>query len=41
MSIFWTSSAGIGILIGVVGLGIAWFQWYKSDTVAMKRDGRP
>jgi len=24
------------ILIGVVGLGIAWFQWYKSDTVALK-----
>jgi heat shock protein HtpX len=22
--------------IGVIGLGIAWFQWYKSDTVAMK-----
>ena len=24
------------ILIGVVGLGIAWFQWYKSDTLALK-----
>lgn len=23
-------------LIGVVGLGIAWFQWYKSDTLALK-----
>ncbi len=28
--------AGAGVLIGVVGLGIVWFQWYKSDTVAMK-----
>ena len=24
------------ILIGVVGLGIAWFQWYKSDSLALK-----
>ena len=39
MSIFWASSPGIGILIGVAGLGIAWFQWYKSDTVAMKAMG--
>src|SRR4051794_36056649 len=23
-------------IIGIVGLGIAWFQWYNSDTVAMK-----
>lgn len=29
-------SPGLSLLIGVVGLGIAWFQWYKSDTVAMK-----
>ena len=37
MSLFWSSGGpGIGILIGVVGLGIAWFQWYQSDTVAMK-----
>lgn len=36
MLIFWSSSPGIGILIGVAGLGIAWFQWYKSDTVAMR-----
>lgn len=28
--------AGAGVLIGVVGLVIVWFQWYKSDTVAMK-----
>jgi heat shock protein HtpX len=24
------------VIIGVVGLGIAWFQWYKSDTLALK-----
>jgi heat shock protein HtpX len=24
------------ILIGVVGLGIAWFQWYRSDSLALK-----
>jgi heat shock protein HtpX len=30
---------GIGVLIGLIGLGIAWFQWYKSDTVAMKAMG--
>lgn len=29
-------SPGIGLVIGVVGLGLAWFQWYRSDTVAMK-----
>ncbi|MCB0908777.1 MAG: zinc metalloprotease HtpX [Nocardioidaceae bacterium] len=23
-------------IIGVVGIGIAWFQWYMSDTLAMK-----
>lgn len=26
----------LGIVIGLVGIGIAFFQWYKSDTVAMK-----
>jgi heat shock protein HtpX len=37
MSLFWSSMGpGIGVLIGLVGLGIVWFQWYKSDTVAMK-----
>jgi len=30
------ASPGWAIVIGVVGLGIAWFQWYKSDTVALK-----
>jgi heat shock protein HtpX len=24
------------VLIGFVGLGIAWYQWYKSDTLALK-----
>lgn len=23
-------------IIGVIGLGVVWFQWYNSDTVAMK-----
>jgi heat shock protein HtpX len=37
MALFWSSfGAAFGILIGVVGLGIAWGQWYYSDTVAMK-----
>ncbi|HYF72066.1 MAG TPA: zinc metalloprotease HtpX [Nocardioides sp.] len=36
MAIFWDSGPGLGVLIGIVGLGIVWFQWYKSDTVAMK-----
>ena len=37
MTLFWsTMGAGIGILIGMIGLGLVWFQWYKSDTVAMK-----
>jgi heat shock protein HtpX len=40
MSLFWSSMGpGVGVLIGLVGLGIAWFQWYKSDTVAMKAMG--
>ncbi|HET6561462.1 MAG TPA: M48 family metalloprotease, partial [Marmoricola sp.] len=24
------------VIIGVIGLGIAWFQWYNSDKVALK-----
>src|SRR3954467_14223114 len=40
MSIFWSyGGVGIGILIGLGGLGLVWFQWYKSDTVAMKAMG--
>jgi heat shock protein HtpX len=30
------NNAGIAMIIGVVGLGIAWFQWYNSDKVALK-----
>jgi heat shock protein HtpX len=28
--------SGLVPIIGVVGLGIAWFQWYNSDKVALK-----
>ena len=24
------------VIIGIIGLGVAWFQWYNSDTLAMK-----
>ena len=27
---------GVAILIGIAGLGIAWWQWYNSDTLALK-----
>jgi heat shock protein HtpX len=27
---------GYAVIIGLVGLGIAWFQWYNSDTLALK-----
>ncbi|MCW2761662.1 MAG: hypothetical protein JWR85_1863 [Marmoricola sp.] len=27
---------GLGTLIGIVGIGIAFFQWWRSDTVAMR-----
>ena len=40
MTVFWSyGGIGIGILIGLGGLGLVWFQWYKSDTVAMKAMG--
>ena len=29
-------SPGVAALIGIVGLGVAWGQWYFSDTVAMR-----
>jgi heat shock protein HtpX len=29
-------SPGLAMIIGFVGLGIAWFQWYNSDTLALK-----
>src|SRR5919107_708488 len=25
-----------GVFIGLIGLGIVWFQWYNSDTLALK-----
>ncbi len=28
--------AGFAVLIGLAGIGIAWFQWYNSDKVALK-----
>ena len=40
MSLFWSSgSPGIALLIGVAGLGVAWWQWYSSDKVAMRAMG--
>jgi len=37
MTIFWSSQGpGIGVLVGVIGLGVVWWQWYKSDSVAMR-----
>jgi len=36
MALAWNYSPGVGILIGLVGIGIAWWQWYSSDTIAMK-----
>ena len=30
---------GLVPIIGIVGLGMAWFQWYNSDTVALKAMG--
>jgi heat shock protein HtpX len=30
------NNVGFAMLIGVIGLGIAWFQWYNSDKVALK-----
>ena len=31
------NSPGSRFLIGMVGLGIAWFQWYNSDTSRSRR----
>ena len=30
------NSPGMIVLIGLIGLGVVWFQWYKSDTLALK-----
>lgn len=36
MLIFGGNNPGIAVLIGLGGLAVVWFQWYTSDTVAMK-----
>ena len=37
MLIFWEQGGvGIAILIGLGGLGVAWYQWYSSDKLAMR-----
>jgi heat shock protein HtpX len=33
---FAVDSPGLSLLIGVGGIGVAFFQWYRSDTVAMR-----
>jgi heat shock protein HtpX len=30
------NNIGLAMIIGLVGLGIAWYQWYNSDKVALK-----
>ena len=27
---------GVAVLIGIAGIGVAWWQWYNSDTLALK-----
>src|SRR4051794_23520993 len=36
MLVFAQSSPGLAVLIGVAGIGFAWYQWYSSDKVAMR-----
>ena len=37
MAVFWGQGGpGIAVLIGLGGIGVAWYQWYSSDKVAMK-----
>src|SRR6185503_13921441 len=37
MAIFWEQGGvGIAVLIGLGGLGVAWYQWYSSDKLAMR-----
>lgn len=33
------AGSGLGTLVGIVGIGIAVFQWWRSDTVAMRMMG--
>src|SRR3954451_25006014 len=36
MYAFSSRGPGLPLIIGLVGIGVAWFQWYNSDTVALK-----
>ena len=36
MLIFAQQSPGLALLIGLAGLGVAWYQWYSSDKLAMR-----
>jgi len=36
VTVMYVLPAAYAPIIGVVGIGIAWFQWYMSDTLAMK-----
>jgi len=36
VAVAWNYSPGLGIIIGLAGIGVAWWQWYSSDTLAMK-----
>ena len=35
------SSPGLVVLIGLAGIGVAFFQWWCSDTVGHAGDARP
>src|SRR3954453_7676914 len=36
MYAFSSRGPGLPLIIGLAGIGVAWFQWYNSDTVARK-----
>ena len=37
MTIFWSGgNQGIAVIIGIAGLGVAWWQWFSSDKLAMR-----
>jgi len=36
MYAFSSRGPGLPLIIGLAGIGVAWFQWYNSDTVALK-----
>ena len=33
---FWVDSAGLAMFIGIAGIGVAFWQWWSSDKVAMR-----